>query len=452
MLDHNQVRNPDVLKHSVLDFRQMSTFVKQPLIFDHAEGVHCWDIDGKHYWDALSGIFVVAVGHHNPRVVKAMHDQLDKLTFAAPLHGTNAPAVECCELLASLAPGDLNTVKLLSSGSEATETAMKLARQYWKQAGQPTKYKVISRYWGYHGATLGAMAATGTPKRRVPFEPLPEGFIHIPTVHCYRCPYQKTYPECGIFCAEYLRQVIALEGPETVSAVIVEPIGNTGGILVPPPEYLPRLRQICDEFDVLLILDEMITGMGRTGQMFGAQTFGVIPDILCLGKGLSSGYAPLAATIWNDRINSAFWGPEEAGIEFGHGHTFAGNPLSATAGIASTREIIERDLPANARAMGARLQHKLLEMGQRYGIFGEVRGKGLLWGIELVRDTRTREPFPDQIAIGKRIGLLAQERGLIIRFDPQWIALAPPLIVTAEELEEMLAILDGCVADTLASL
>ncbi|MHB9032670.1 MAG: aminotransferase family protein [Anaerolineae bacterium] len=452
MANQGNVKDPEVLKHSVVDFRQMSTFVKEPLIFERAEGVHCWDVDGKHYWDALSGIFVVAVGHHNPRVIAAMHAQLDKLTFAAPLHGTNRPAVELAELLASVTPGDLNTVKLLSSGSEATETAMKLARQYWKQAGHPTKYKVISRYYGYHGATMGAMAATGTPKRRVPFEPLPAGFVHIPTVHCYRCPYQREYPGCGVFCAEYLRQVIALEGPETVSAFIVEPIGNTGGILVPPTEYLPKLRAICDEFNVLLIFDEMITGMGRTGQLFGAQTFGVTPDILCLGKGLSSGYAPLAATIWNDRIAAAFWGPEEAGIEFGHGHTFAGNPLSATAGLASIHEIIERDLPANARALGATLQQRLLEMGQRYGIFGEVRGKGLLWGVELVRNPATRELFADSVAIGKRIGMLAQERGLIIRFDPQWIALAPPLVTTADELGEMLTILDGCVADALASL
>lgn len=449
MLDKRQLKDPAVLGHSVLDFRQMSVFVQNPLIFERAEGVHYWDIDGKHYWDGLSGIFVVAVGHRNPRVVKAMQDQLERLTFAPPLHGTNAPAVEFSALLAELAPGDLNTVKLLSSGSEATETAMKLCRQYWKQAGVPTKYKVISRYWGYHGATLGALAATGTPKRRVPFEPLPEGFLHIPTVHCYRCPYAKTYPECNVFCAEYLRQVIALEGPETVSAVIVEPIGNTGGILVPPPEYLPKLRQICDEFNVLLIFDEMITGMGRTGRLFGAETFGVTPDILCLGKGLSSGYAPLAATIWSDRIASAFWGPEEAGIEFGHGHTFAGNPLSATAGLAATHEILERDLPANARAMGALLQQRLLEMGKRYGIFGEVRGKGLLWGVELVRDLATRQAFPAEVAIGKRIGLLAQERGLIIRFDPNWIAFAPPLIVTADELEAMLAIFSDCIRDAL---
>jgi adenosylmethionine-8-amino-7-oxononanoate aminotransferase len=450
MLERWQLTDPEVLRHSVLDFRQMSVFVQQPLIFQRAEGVHYWDVNNKHYWDGLSGIFVVAVGHRNRRVIEAMKEQMERICFAPPLHGTNSVAVELSALLARVAPGDLNTTKLLSSGSEATETAMKLCRQYWKQAGKPTKYKVISRYYGYHGATMGGMAASGTPKRRVPFEPLPAGYVHIPTVHCYRCPYGRTYPECGVFCAEYLRQVIALEGPETVAAFIVEPIGNTGGILVPPPEYLPTIRRICDETDVLLIFDEMITGMGRTGQLFAAQTYGVTPDILCLGKGLSSGYAPLAATIWNERVERAFWGPEEANIEFGHGHTFAGNPLSATAGIAALAEILERDLLGNARARGAQLQQRLQGLGTRFGIFGEIRGKGFLWGVELVRDPATKEAFPASTRIGNLIGSEAQERGLIIRHDPQWIALAPPLITSAEELEAMCTILEESIAAVLA--
>jgi len=429
----------------------MSAFVQKPLIFDRAEGVHYWDVTGKHFWDGLSGIFVAAVGHANPRVIEAMTAQMKRLCFAPPLHGSNPPAIALCDLLAELAPGHLNTVKLLSSGSEATETAFKLCRQYWKQTGKPTKYKVISRYYGYHGATLGAMAASGTPSRREPFEPLPAGFVHVPTVHCYRCPYGRNYPACGVFCAEFFGQVIDLEGPDTVAALVVEPIGNTGGILVPPPEYLPTLRRICDERDVLLIFDEMITGMGRTGNMFAAETFGVTPDILCLGKGLSSGYAPLAATIWSDRIQEAFWGPVEAGIEFGHGHTFAGNPMSATAGLACIHEILERDLLSNARAMGERLREHLEHMA-RFGIFGEIRGKGLLWGVELARDPVTKEPFSRDMAVGKRIGEEALRRGLIIRYDPDWFAMAPPLVVTDDELDSMCAILETSIETVLSDL
>ena len=451
MLDRPGLLDPEVLRHSVLDFRQMSVFVQHPLIFERAEGVHYWDVDGKHYYDGISGIFVVAVGHRNRRVIEAMKAQMERLCFAPPLHGTNPPAIELSALLARLAPGDLNTVKLLSSGSEATETAMKLCRQFWKQAGKPTKYKFISRYYGYHGATMGALAATGTPRRRTPFEPFPAGYIRIPTVHCYRCPYGREYPSCQVFCAEYLRQIISLEGPDTVAAVIVEPIGNTGGILMPPPEYLPTLRRICDEFDVLLIFDEMITGMGRTGRMFGAETFGVTPDILCLGKGLSSGYAPLAATLWNERIERAFWGPEEAGIEFGHGHTYAGNPLSAVAGLASIAEILERDLLANARQMGAHLKARLEGM-RRHGIFGEIRGTGLLWGVELVQNPATKQAFTPERRIGHRIGAEAQSRGLIIRHDPAWFAMAPPLVVTVEELDAMCDILDESIQAVLSAL
>lgn len=451
-MDPSDLRNPDLLRHTVADLQQMSAFLRSPLIFDRAEGVHLWDVDGRHYWDGLSGVFVAAVGHRNRRVVDAMTAQLERLSFAPPLHGTNAQAVRLSARLAALAPGDLNYVKLLTSGSEATETAVKLCRQYWKQAGAPTRYKVISRYYAYHGATLGAMAASGTPRRRVPFEPLPAGYLHIPTVHCYRCPFGREYPGCDVFCAEYLRQVIALEGPETVAAVIVEPIGNTGGILVPPPEYLPRLREICDAFGVLLIFDEMITGMGRTGRLFAAETFSVTPDVLCLGKGLSSGYAALAATIWSDRIQAAFEGPAEAGVEFGDAHTFSGHPVAATAGLACLDEILERDLLSAAQTLGARLEARLRAMGTRFGVAGEVRGKGLLWGVELVRDPATKEPFPAEVALGHRIGAEALRGGLILRHDPHWLALAPPLVTTPDELDAMCDVLERAVGRALETV
>jgi len=260
------------------------------------------------------------------------------------------------------------------------------------------------------------------------------------------------YPSCNVFCAEFLRQIITMEGPDTVSAVILEPIGNTGGILTPPPEYLPRIRQICDELSVLLIFDEMITGMGRTGEWFAAQSFGVTPDILCLGKGLSSGYAPLAALVWNDRIQSAFWGPQEAGIEFGHGHTYAAHPPSCAAGIASISEIRERNLIGNGREMGQHLVERLQDMGKRYGIFGEIRGRGFLWGVELVKDLATKEQFSASVAIGKQIGAEAQERGLITRHDPHWIAMAPPLVTTRDELDAMCDILDESIGTVLDRL
>ncbi len=442
------VKDPGVLKHIVLDFKQMKEFSQKPLIMDRAEGVRYWDVDGKSYLDGLSGIFVVNIGHGNRRVIEALKAQLERLTFAPPLHGTNTPAVKLAARIAEITPGDLNTVKLLSSGSEATEAAMKLARQYHIQSGNPTKFKIISRYYGYHGATMGALGATGATKRRWMFEPFGPGFVKVHTPHCYRCPYNLTYPSCNVLCARIVRDVIRMEGPQTVSAFIVEPIGNTGGIITPPPDYLPILREICDEFDVVLIFDEVLTGFGRTGAMFAAQTFGVTPDILCMGKGITSGYAPLSAIAFSDEIEAAFWGEPEQGIEFSHGHTYGGNPLSAAAALAVIDIMIEQDLPARSRQMGEYLRHRLENLA-RFGIVGEVRGKGMLLGVELVKDPATKEAWPEHVRIGLQIGQECIARGLIIRFDPDWIALAPPLVATKEEIDEMLSILEASIAAVL---
>lgn len=444
-------KDPDLLRHIVLDFKQMSEFVKDPLVIEHADGVRYWDVDGKCYLDGLSGVFVVNLGHNNRGIIEAIRAQQERISFAPPLHATSPVAVELAARIAEVAPGDLNTVKLLDSGSEATEAAMKLARQYHRQSGHPGKYKIISRYHGYHGATFGALAATGATRRRWQFEPFPPGFIHVQTAHCYRCPYRLTYPACDVLCARIVRDVIEMEGPETVAAFIVEPIGNTGGIITPPDEYFPILREICDEFNVLLIFDEMITGFGRTGRMWGADTFSVVPDIICMGKGITGGYAPLSAIAFSDKIESAFWGPGDAGIEFSHGHTYAGNPISAAAGLEAIRQVVELDLPGRARELGAFLQQRLLELS-RFGIVGEVRGKGLLLGVELVKDPNTKEPFSKETRVGTQIGQEALRRGLIIRFDPDWFALAPPLVVTKNEIDEMMEILDDSIGTVLERL
>jgi adenosylmethionine-8-amino-7-oxononanoate aminotransferase len=445
------VKDPAVLGHIVLDFKQMKDFVRKPLIMERADGVRYWDVDGKSYLDGLSGIFVVNVGHNNRRVIEAMKAQLDKIAFAPPLHGTNAPAVKLAARIAEITPGDLNTVKLLNSGSEATEAAMKLARQYHVQTGNAAKFKVVSRYFGYHGATMGALGATGTTKRRWMFEPFAPSFVKVQTAHCYRCPYAMTYPQCNVLCARIVRDVIRMEGPQTVSAFIVEPIGNTGGVITPPPEYFPILREICNEFDVLLIFDEVLTGFGRTGAMFAAQTFGVTPDILCMGKGITSGYAPMSAIAFSDTVRNAFWGAPEEGIEFAHGHTYGGNPLSAAAALAVIDVMLEQDLPARARGMGAYLRQRL-EGLSRFGIVGEVRGKGLLLGVELVKNPATKEAWPPEVRIGLQIGEECLARGLIIRFDPDWIALAPPLVITRDEIDELMSILEASIAAVRARL
>ncbi len=431
---------------------QMAEWSKAPLVMARADGVHYWDVSGKRYLDALSGIYVVSVGHNNRRVIDALHKQLDTLCFSPPMHGTNPVAVQLANLLAELTPGDLSTVKFECGGSEVTEAAIKLARQYHRLTGNPGKYKVISRYLSWHGSTLGSLSASGLKSRKTVNEPLAPGFLHVFPPTCYRCPFGKSYPDCGITCATLVGSVIEMEDPATVAAVMVEPIGHTGGIISPPPEYLPILRELCDRYNVLLIFDEIITGVGRTGHLFAAETFGVVPDVLCTAKGLSGGYAPLSAMICRRSIADAFWGPVAENPGFVEGHTFEGNPISCAAGIAVLREIIERDLCANARAQGERLRAGFERLAAKYGIIGDIRGKGLLQGIEFVRDLKTKESFSADVAFGVRVGRRALAHGLLCRFDPNWLAFGPPLVVTAEQIEEMLALLDKSMGEVLAEM
>src|SRR5437016_2270016 len=419
---------------------QMQEWSKQPLIMARADGVCYWDVAGKRYLDALSGIYVASVGHNNRRVIDAIRKQLDTLHFSPPMHGTNPVAVQLANLLAEVAPGDLSTVKLQCGGSEVTEAAIKLARQYHKLTGNPGKYKIISRYQSWHGSTLGSLSASGLKARKTVNEPLAPGFVHVFPPTCYRCPFGKNYPDCGVTCATLVGDVIDMEDPDTVAAVMVEPIGHTGGIIDPPPEYLPILREVCDRHNVLLIFDEIITGAGRTGHLFAAETFGVVPDVLCTAKGLSGGYAPLSAMICRKPIADAFWGPVEENPGFVEGHTFEGNPISCAAGLAVLREILERDLCANACEQGKRLRAGFERLAEKYGVIGDIRGKGLFQGIEFVRDRKTKERFPD--SFGVKVGRRALENGLLCRFDPHWIAFGPPLVSTAEQIEEMVAILD----------
>lgn len=429
---------------------QMAEWSKEPLLMARADGVHYWDIQGKRYLDALSGIYVTSVGHNNRRVIDAMRAQLDQLHFSPPMHGTNPVAIRLAHLLAELAPGDLTTTKFQCGGSEVTEAAIKLARQYHRLAGAPGKYKIISRYLSWHGSTLGSLSASGLKSRRVVNEPLAPGFLHVFPPTCYRCPFGKEYPSCAVTCASLVGDVIEMEGPDTVAAVLVEPIGHTGGIIDPPDEYLPLLREICDRYDVLLIFDEIITGMGRTGHMFAAETFGVVPDVLCTAKGMSGGYSPLSAMICRRPIADAFWGPIAENPGFVEGHTFEGNPIACAVGIAVIEEILQRDLLANARAQGARLRAGFERLAAKHGVIGDIRGKGLLQGIEFVRDLKTKERFPDDASLGIRVGKRALRNGLLCRFDPHWIAFGPALITTSEQIDEMLALLDQSMEQVLS--
>ena len=412
-------RQTHLLKQTFLDYQQTSAFLERPLILNKAKGLYYWDVEGRRYFDAIGGIFVASLGHRHPRVVDAVKKQLDIMTFAPPLHGVADITLEFVDKLASVAPGNLRFVKPFSGGSESVESALKFVRQYFKQTGRGEKYKFIGRYYGYHGSTFGAMSASGTGKRKTKFEPQMGGFFRVLPPTSLRDRF-VSWEECNRFAAQMFEDVIVHEDPQTVAGIIVEPIGNTGGMITPTDEYFHMLRDICDRYDVMLIFDEIITGYGKTGSMFAAQTFGTTPDIICGGKGLSSGVLPLGAMIARLEMSEAFFGPAEAEIQFAHGNTFAGNPLACAAGIAVLDEIVENNLCAKAQRLGDYLFPKL-ESLKRYGVVREVRGKGILLGVELVKDTKTNEPFPE---LGKALRRTALDNGLIMRIDPSWFAVA----------------------------
>jgi adenosylmethionine-8-amino-7-oxononanoate aminotransferase len=447
------MNDSNVIPSLFLDFMQMQEFAKAPLVFVEGKGTHLVTSDGRQFIDGLSGVFVTSLGHGNQAIIDAMTQQLHRLAFAPPLHGTNPAALELTQLLLRLAPEGVTAVKLLSGGSEATEAAMKLARQYHKQTGHPRKYKIISRYGAYHGGTMGALSAGGGRERKSVFEPLGVGFIHVHPPFCYRCPFDQTYPTCGRSCVELIERTIQAEDPETVAAVIVEPISiSSAGFVVPPPDYLKRLRQICNRHNVVLIFDEIITGFGRLGTMFASQYFGAAPDITCCGKGMSGGYAPLAAILIRDRIASAFYGEEADNVQFHHGHTYGGNPVACAAGVAVLTQFLEKGVVANAKSQGERLRLRLRELAERFPLIADVRGAGLLQGFELIKDQATKAPFESSVRPGKRIEKEALQRGLLLRCGNDFAAFAPPLTITAEEVDEMTMRLGESIAAASQSL
>jgi len=321
MSSHTDVRfaSEEYLRHMMLDYMQMAEFVKEPFIVARADGIRFWDVQGKEYLDGLAGVYVVNVGYNNPQMLDAVRRQLETLPFNPPMHGTNPRAVELANLLAEITPGDLHTVRLVDSGSEANEAAFKIARQYHRQTGNPGKYKILSRYLSYHGATGSTMSASGVGYRKTVYEPAAVGFLHTYPPYCYRCPYEKSYPECDVFCARTIRTMVEWEDPRSIAAIIVEPIRGESGIRVPPNGFLPGLREICDETDVLLIFDEVQTGFGRTGKLFACEHWGVIPDVMCLAKPVAGGL-PIGVTIAKENVMSS--------LKVGdHSTTFSGSPL-----------------------------------------------------------------------------------------------------------------------------
>ena len=423
----------------MVDFNQMKTFSEDPLILVEGAGIRVFDDAGKSYIDGLSGVFAVSLGHSATTVMDAVADQVRRLAFASPIMTTNIRALELVGELINITGGRMQMVKLLNSGSEATEAAFKLSRQYHKQSKQESRYKIISLYQSYHGDTLGALSATGWPRLRSPYEPLASGFLHVRPPICGNLK-PHDHAVCSADAAEELCRVIEHEGADTVAAVVVEPVMLTAGVHQLPVSYLSELRRICDETGVLLIFDELVTGFGRLGHWFAAERFDVWPDIVCVGKGISSGYAPLAAVMMTEKVGQAFWGEPQDNLQYFGGHTHAANPVSAAAGLATIRTMREDNVFANVHASGEHLAERLSQLSERHDVIGAVRSIGLLAAVEFMRDRDQGIPFPDSVPVGSLVQRTARQRGLLVRASRQINTFAPPLVTTIDEIDEMVDI------------
>jgi adenosylmethionine-8-amino-7-oxononanoate aminotransferase len=399
------------------------------------------DARGREYLDALSGLWLVNVGHGRETIAGAMAQQAKTLAYASASRAVTLPAVQLASMLAQLAPGDLSAVLFSSGGSEAVESALKITRQYHALRGEPQRYKIIARRGSYHGATYGAMSVSGTPSSvDTYFGPLLPGTLTVSAPYCYRCDYRKTYPVCEVYCVEAIEDVIVSEEPHTVAAVIAEPVSAACGVVVPPPEYFPRLREICNRHGVLLILDEIITGFGRTGAMFAAEHWDVVPDIMTVAKGLSSGYAPIAATICRRHIAQQF--DRTRGKPLAHLLTFGGQAVACAAALANLEIIQQEHLVENAACQGHYLLSQLRQLAAHHPSVGDVRGLGLLCALELVTDRATKVPFPaDGAEITRLLDILA-ELGILTRADTN-LYLAPPLCIQRQEIDRLVATVDS---------
>jgi adenosylmethionine-8-amino-7-oxononanoate aminotransferase len=430
--------------------------IRRPLI-DRAEGIYVYTKDGRRFIDGSSGAMVVNLGHGNAAVLEAMKRQMDRATFAYRLHFENEPAETLARRLAARMPEGLDRIFFVSGGSEAVESAIKLARQWAVVTGQGARWKVIGRFPSYHGGTMGALGVTGDLALTEPFARQLRVMPTVPAPTAYRDRDDLSMDERGLKYAGLLEERIVAEGPQSVLAFIMEPIGGAStAALVPPDSYFPRIREICDRYGVLLIHDEVMTGAGRTGRFLGGDHWGCRPDIVALSKGLGSGYAPLGAMAARRDLVEAVL--DSGGFQ--HGYTYAGNPLCCAAGVAVLDELDRLGAIENAAAMGDYLKQRVEALAARYPFLAGVRGKGLLIGADLVADRESFTPLPKAINAAARLLALAYERGLIIYgrrirgdgLELDTVLLGPPLIITRDEVDEMIAILDASLAALAAEL
>ena len=430
-----------------MHFTDMGYFQKHEIpMMSHGEGIYVYDVNGKKYIDGLSGLFASQLGHGRTEIAEAVAKQTEKLAFFPIWNFAHEPAIELARRLADLAPGDLNRVWFTSGGSESVESAWKLIRQYYAETGEPGRYKVISRHLAYHGTTMGALSINGLTECRTTFEPLVPGTTYVDNTNAYRSHHMRegmTSEEFGEECAFEIEQAIKFHGPETIAAVFLEPVQNSGGCFVPPDGYFQRVRKICDEHGIMLVSDEVICAFGRLGHMFGCERFDYLPDVITCAKGLTSAYAPMGAMICRDFLMEPFLEEDKS---FNHGITFAGHPVACAAALANLDIFEKEDVLGNVKRNEG-LFRDLLESLYDIPIVGDIRGVGYFYGIELVRNKTDKAMFSEQEAEEILFNFVSPrlfDSGLICRTDDRGepvIQLSPPLVTSAEELKEIAAIL-----------
>jgi putrescine---pyruvate transaminase len=422
---------------------------QSPRIWVEGQGAILKDINGEEYIDGLSCLWNVNIGHGRRELGMAAAQQMGTLAFASAYTGsTNLRAIELAERLAALTYPSINTFFFTSGGAESTESSFKTARFYWKALGRPDKVKFISRMKGYHGVTMAAMSATGLPAYWPMFEPRVPGFVHIESPYPYR--FNNTTPGVsdGVAAANLLEEAILREGPETVAAFIAEPVQGAGGVIVPQDDYFPRIREICDKYEVLLIADEVITGFGRTGKWFGLEHWGIEPDIMQFAKGITSGYVPLGGIGVSDRIREVINSvpPEQRWM---HAFTYSGHPTGCAVALENIRIIEDEGLVERVATVGAAWQEKLREL-EDISHIGNVRGIGMMAAVELVADSDTKAPFPGNGEVGTRLAKEAMKRGLFTRVVGDTLCLAPPLVTTEAQLDRIVQIVAEAVPAAVA--
>jgi adenosylmethionine-8-amino-7-oxononanoate aminotransferase len=412
---------------------------QDPKIWVEGRGAMIKDIHGHEYIDGLSGLWNVAVGHGREELAKAAYDQMRQLAYySAYVGSTNLPTTHLAEKLAELCYPSINTFFFTSGGAESSESSFKTARFYWKAVGKPDKIKFISRMKGYHGVTMAAMSATGLPTYWPMFEPRVPGFIHIESPYPYRFVNKTPELSDGIAAANLLEEAILREGPETVAGFIAEPVQGAGGVIPPQDDYFVRIREICDQYEVLLIADEVITGFGRTGRWFGLEHYGIEPDIVQFAKAITSGYIPLGGIGVSDTIREVIERvPGEQ--RWMHAFTYSGHPTSCAVALANIAIIENEGLVARADEVGAHLNRSLQEL-EELSVVGNVRGKGMMAAVELVADKASKAPFPASAGVGVRVQKEMIKRGLFTRVIGDTICIAPPLVTPIETIDQLVQI------------